>query len=205
MSRGPAPGGPGLGSFPALPFIRNVLLWMIPAALLWLSLVSFLNLFLMVGARNLLHLGESPNVTRLTVHEQDRNYAVIWRDDFPPTKSRVSTFRVTDIHYPLILLLALFLAVPGVPWKERLKNLAWALLVVLAFSIVLTLFWVKFIYATQLGRWSLENYGPLARNVWGLGKHILDLPIKLGLPLGLWGAFYFRRLKAGPPPGGTGS
>ena len=53
---------------------------------------------------------------------------------------------------------------------------------------------MKFVYATQLGSWSLANYGAVARNLYGMGKHLLDLPIKLALPLILWASFYFGRL-----------
>ena len=55
-------------------------------------------------------------------------------------------------------------------------------------------FWVKFAYATQLGAWSAAHYGPFARNFWGLGKHVLDLPVKLALPFALWAGFYLRQL-----------
>jgi hypothetical protein len=48
---------------------------------------------------------------------------------------------------------------------------------------------------------SARHYGPVARNFWGLGKHLLDLPLKLGLPLLLWAAFYLRLvLPARPEP-----
>jgi hypothetical protein len=53
---------------------------------------------------------------------------------------------------------------------------------------------VKFVYATQLGDWSMSHYGAFARNFWGLGKHLMDLPFKLALPLVLWAAFYFEPL-----------
>jgi hypothetical protein len=119
---------------------------------------------------------------------------LIGRLDFPPQSEVVSSFRLTDLHFPVILLAALFLAVPGVPWRERLSNLGVALVVTALFHLVLVLFWVKFVYATQLGDWSLEHYGALARNFWGLGKHLLDLPVKLALPLLLWAGFYVDRL-----------
>ena len=45
--------------------------------------------------------------------------------------------------------------------------------------------------ATQLGSWSLEHYGAFARNAYGLGKHLADLPFKLAFPLVLWTAFYW--------------
>jgi hypothetical protein len=66
------------------------------------------------------------------------------------------------------------------------------------FQVLLVLFWVEFTYTTQLGTWSLEHYGAFARNFWGLGKHLLDLPIKLALPFILWAAFYLGRLLPEP-------
>ena len=59
------------------------------------------------------------------------------------------------------------------------------------------MFWVKFVYATQLGSWSAANYGPWQQNFWGLGKHLLDLPFKFSLPLLLWAGFYLRQLLPG--------
>lgn len=178
-------------------FLRNLLLAVIPVALVWLLLTPLLDNVLRAGGEALAHLTESPNVTQLLPAASDPHYARLHRLDFPPARRNVSSFRVTDIHFHLVLLGVLFLAVPGVPWKRRLANLGWAFLVLLAFDLLLVLFWVKFIYATQLGAWSVETYGPFARNFWGLGKHVLNLPIKLALPFALWTAFYLDRLLAG--------
>jgi hypothetical protein len=172
--------------------VRNTVLWLLPAAALWALLTPRYNLFLRTAGENLVRLTESPDVTRLD--PRDGHYAVIARLDFPPTREAVGSFRLTDLHFPVILLVALFLAVPDVPWRERLANLGLALVVTAVFQVVLVLFWVKFTYATQLGSWSLEHYGTFARNAWGLGKHVLDLPVKLALPLLLWTAFYLDRL-----------
>lgn len=180
----------------ALRLMRNVLLWLVPAALAWALSTPFYNRFLEVAGQNAAHLIESPDVTRL--YPKDSDFALIARLDFPREHEIVSSLRVTDIHFPVILLLALFLGVPGVGWRERLANLGWALLVSACFDVVLVLFWIEFTYATQLGSWSLEHYGAFARNFWGLGKHVLDLPIKLGLPLLLWAWFYLGRLLPAP-------
>ena len=52
---------------------------------------------------------------------------------------------------------------------------------------------MKFVYATQLGAWSLAHYGAFARNFWGLGKHLLDLPFKFVAAASCSGpAFYAR-------------
>jgi hypothetical protein len=172
--------------------VRNTVLWLLPVALAWTLLTPPYNRFLRIAGQNLLKLVERPDVTRL--YPRDEHMVLIGRLDFPPQSEVVSSFRLTDLHFPVILLAALFLAVPGVPWRERLSNLGVALVVTALFHLVLVLFWVKFVYATQLGDWSLEHYGALARNFWGLGKHLLDLPVKLALPLLLWAGFYVDRL-----------
>jgi hypothetical protein len=172
--------------------IRNVLLALIPVWLVWSLLTPVYNRVLLVSARNLLHLTESPNVTDLP--RRDEHFAYIQRLDFTPAKSLVHSFRVTDLHFHFVLLGALFLAVPGIPWRERMGNFGVACLITVFFDIFLLFFYVKFVYATQLGDWSLAHYGPFARNFWGLGKHLLDLPFKLSLPLVLWAAFYLRPL-----------
>jgi hypothetical protein len=179
-------------------FIRNCLLCLLPAALLWLLATPFYNRFLLVSAENLVHLIESPDVTDLV--RRDAHFAFVSRRDFPPAKSLVHSFRVTDVHFHLVMLMALFLAVPRIPWRRRMENLGWALLITVFFDIVLVFFLVEFAYATRLGAWSLEHYGAFARNFWGLGKHLLDLPFKFSLPFLLWAGFYLRTLTPGLSP-----
>jgi hypothetical protein len=181
--------------------IRNILLWIVPVWLVWTVLTPVYNRFVKTAAENLLLLSESPNVTELLM--QDPHTAHIRRRDFPPSRSLVGSVRVTDLHFHLVLLAALFLAVPDVPWRERLANLGWAVLIAVFFHLLLLFLWVKFVYATQLGSWSLAHYGPFARNVFGLGKHLVDLPFKLSLPLILWAAFYIGRMLEGLRGGPT--
>ena len=58
----------------------------------------------------------SPNVTDLL--RKDEHFAYVSRIDFPPARSLVYSFRTTDVHFHLVMLGALFLAVPGVPWTR---------------------------------------------------------------------------------------
>jgi hypothetical protein len=176
----------------ALLFIRNALLWMIPVALLWLALTSVYNRFLLGSAQNLVHLTESPNVTDLL--RKDEHFAYISRRDFPPSRSLVNSFRVTDVHFHLVMLGVLFLAVPGLSWRRRLENLGWAFLITIFFDIFLIFFTVKATYAARLGAWSFAHYGSISRNFWGLGEHLLALPFKFALPFLLWAGFYLRDL-----------
>lgn len=175
-----------------LSFIRNALLWVVPVALLWTATAPVYNWFLLISARNLCHWTESPNVTDLP--RRDEHFAFISRRDFPPAKSFVHSFRVTDVHFHLVMIGALFLAVPGIPWRRRLENLGWAVLITIFYDIFLIFFYVKAEYAAGMGAWSQQHYGAFARNFYALTKHLLDLPFKFALPFLLWAGFYLRDL-----------
>jgi hypothetical protein len=193
-TKSPGAVSPALSRDWAMRLMRNTLLWMVPVAFLWLLLTPLYNRVLLRSGAAVLHLTESPVVTDLFPKGDRDGYVV--RRDFPPARALVYPFVVTDLHFHLLLLGALFLAVPGVPWPERLQNLAVAALITAAYDVLLVFFIVKFVYATQLGAWSMANYGAFARNFYGLGKHLLDLPFKLALPLLLWCGFYLPRLRA---------
>lgn len=173
-------------------FVLAAVLWLIPVAAIWSLLTPAYNTFLTESAENLVRLTESPRVTRLLVH--DDHHLVVSRTDVASARGWLESVRTTDVHFPLVMLGAFFLAVPGVPWRQRFENLGWAALFSVFFHIVSLLFWVKFIYTTQLGEWSAEHYNAWQINFWGLGKHLLDLPFKFAMPLLLWSAFYLREL-----------
>lgn len=173
-------------------FATRLLLWLVPVSVVWVLLTPFYNQFLTTAVENLVRLTERPAVTRLVV--QDTHYTLITRSDFSASQGKAGSFRMTDIHFHLLLLGAFFLAVPGLALKTRFSNLGWALLASIFFHLVLSLFWVKFTYATQLGEWSGANYGGFGQIFWGLGKHLLDIPFKFAWPLLLWCAFYLRLL-----------
>lgn len=176
----------------ALAFAWRVMAWMIPAALVWLLLTPVYNRFLTKSAENLVRLSERPSVTRLQVKDVD--YFLISRVDIPNSKGFLSSVRVTDTHFPLIMTIAFFLAVPTVSWRQRFEALGWAFLISIFFHIFALFLWVKFVYATQLGEWSLANYSVFGQNFWGMAKHLADLPFKLGLPFLLWSFFFLGEL-----------
>jgi len=173
-------------------FLRNVLLWLLPVLAAWAVATPYYNRLLVTVAALPFKLIESPNITQLL--PTDAHYIVVSRRDFPPARFNLYRIRVTDLHFPTVLLGAFFLAVPGVGFGRRLRNLGLASLISAAFHVLLLILWVQFVYATQLGSWSAEHYGPFAREAWGLAKHVLDLPVKLALPFALWAAFYLPRL-----------
>lgn len=187
-----APSAPAAGLW-VRRLVRNLALAIVPATLVWLLLTPIYNPFLTAATERLLHFGERPDVTRL--HYLD-HFAQVVRLDYQAEKGYLYRIRVTDLHFHLILIFALFLAVPGIRAKRRWENLGWATLATIFFDLLLFFFFVKFVYATQLGEWSRAHYGVLGRNFWGLGKHLLDLPFKLALPLILWTGFYYRDFAA---------
>ena len=181
-----------------LRFLRNLALWLVPSVLLWIVITPFYNRFLRESAQNLVRLGERPAVTHLypapkseTRAHQDVDYLVITRDDHTAKKGFLYSVRTTDLHFPMVYLWAMFMAVPGVPWATRLARTGWATMIQVFFHVVLLVFWVKFAFATQLGDWSLAHYGVAGQTFWGLGKHLLDLPFKFGMPLILFAAYYY--------------
>jgi hypothetical protein len=187
-------------------FLRHVALWLVPSVLLWIAITPFYNRFLRESAETLVRLTERPAVTRLYAApksekraHQEVHYLVITRDDYrAPAKGFLYSVRTTDLHFPLVYLWAIFMAVPGVALGTRLARTGWATLIQVFFHLVLLVFWVKFAYSTQLGPWSEAHYGAASQTFWGLGKHLLDLPFKFGLPLILWAGFYYETLTWGP-------
>jgi hypothetical protein len=173
--------------------VRNILLLVVPVTVVWLLLTPIYNPFLTAATERLLHFTESPDVTRL--HYLD-HFAQVVRLDHGAEKGYLYRIRVTDLHFNLILAGALFLAVPGIASRRRWESFGWALLASVVFHLLLFFFFVKFVYATQLGAWSAAHYGAFGQNFWGLGKHLLDLPFKFALPFVLWAGFYFNDFMA---------
>ena len=172
--------------------VRNILLCLPLAVLVWLALTPVYNRMLIDAGELVLHLGETPNQTRLYLRQG--RYATVVRGDVSGGQRSLGELPLADLHFNWILLVALFLAPPGVAGSLRWSRLGLAALAMLGFHVVLLVFHVEAHYALRLGEWSARHYGPVARNFWGLGKHVLDLPIKLGLPLLLWAGFYLRLL-----------
>ena len=175
---------------------RRALLWLLPVAAVWLLLTPLYNRVLVGEGAQLLRLTESPNATLLYL--RDTHVLRIARLDIGGGQTALHETRLTDFHFDWILLAALFLATPGATPRERLRTLGWSSLGLAVFHLLLLLFYVKSVYANGLGDWSAQHYGAWGRNFWGLGKHILDLPVKFGLPFALWAYFHFAKLR--PPP-----
>ncbi len=172
---------------------RNALLWILPMAILWVALTPFYNRILASSGEALLRLVESPNATRLYV--RDRQVLRVTRADVGGGQTALGETRLSDFHFNWILLATLFLATPGVAPRRRARTLAWSAGALVSFHLLLVMFYVESLYANGLGDWSLRHYGALARNFWGLGKHLLDLPFKFALPFALWAGFNLALLR----------
>ena len=177
-------------------FFRNALLWAVPVALLWTALTPFYNRFLLGSAQNLVRLTESPSVTRpvsgggsLRLHLAARLSPFAHasplllpgdRRPLPPADARRPLPR--RAAHPL----AAALREPRLGGADHhlLRHLPDLLLRQVRLR-------------GGVGDWSLAHYGPFARNFYGLGEHLLDLPFKFSLPFVLWAAFYYRDLTAG--------
>ncbi len=181
-------------------FLRRLLVWLPAAYLAWWLLVPIYNPFLARAGQSLVRLTEHPSVT--TLQRRDRHFVLVDRSDAPSARLPYAV-RLTDIHYPAALLAGLALAVPGVSWKRRFSVLGTSLVVLAVFHVVDLFFWVKFVYATQLGAWSLSAFDSFSRNLYGMGKHLLDLPVKLGLPLLLWVIGFWPEIVSGWSPHGS--
>jgi len=177
---------------------RNALLWILPVALVWLVATPVYNRFLAAAGEIVLHGGESPNTSRLYV--RDSHILRIVRTDIGGGQNTLHETRLSDFHFDWILLGVLFLATPAVPPARRARALAWSAAAMLVFHLLLLVFYVESTYATGLGDWSARHYGALARNFWGLGEHLLDLPFKFALPFALWMTFHSDRLRGPEPP-----
>ena len=177
---------------------RNALLWILPVTVLWLVMTPWYNRFLAATGEAVLHLGESTDASRLYV--RDTHVLRIVRTDIGGGQNALKESRLTDAHFDWILLGVLFLATPGEPPGRRLRALAISAVALAALHVLLVVFYVESTYALQLGDWSARHYGALARNFWGLGWHLLDLPFKFGLPLALWATFHLDRFRGSAEP-----
>ncbi len=103
----------------SLRFIRNLLLWLIPAAIVWALATPFYNQFLARATESLLRIVESPDVSSFM--PRDAHYAVITRADLK-SKGLLYSIRVTDTHFPVVLTMAIFLSVPGIRLSHRFNS-----------------------------------------------------------------------------------
>ena len=172
-------------------FARN-LLWALPVTVLvWVLITPLYNRFLVVSAESFVRMTEHPAQTHLDLREGE--FAVASRRDFGTRAHDVTRGRVTDTHFNVLLLGAMFLAVPRITLCNASKSVLGAAdRDVLPHPLALAAGQVHLRHSN--GRLQPAHFGPFARNAYGLLTQLMDLPFKFALPLILWTAFYLRRV-----------
>ena len=168
----------------------RVFLFRLPVALalamtIWFVIRPVLDTTVCAGAEMLMRGYEHPRVTRLQAAD---HHARVHRADLRHG-STMPTVPLTSIHFNTIVLLALFLALPAPRKRTQLERLIMGWTVLLVTQIVSLFVHVKFIYATMLGDWSVENYSETARNIYGFLQYFTDLPGRFAFPFLIWIAF----------------
>ncbi len=153
--------------------------------LVWVALRPALDGIASIMAEVLLRAYEVPRVTGLV---SNRHWVEVRRSDSPPSSS-LPSLPLTGVHFNTVVLLALALALPR-PWSRRqVERLAMAWMVLLLTQVLNLVFEVKSLYATRCGAWSLENYTPLARDLFGFLQVLTDLPLRFAAPFVVWYGF----------------
>lgn len=165
--------------------LKRLPLTLLAAILIWFALRPVLDSAVAGFAQILIRTFEYPRVTRLVVQD---HRAEVLRADFR-SDSGIPTVGLTQVHFNTIVLLSLYLAMPGQRLRTRLERLfmGWSILYLTqALNLV---FHVKCIYALGLGAWSEHAYSDLARNVFGYLRYFTDLPGRFSFPFLIWFGF----------------
>jgi hypothetical protein len=170
---------------PRARFLRRLPIALVAALVLWLLLRPALDHAVAGLAQTLVRAYEYPRVTRLVVAD---HRAEVRRADFRTT-SGIPALALTEIHFNLIVLLALSLALPRPFSRRQLERLFMGCCVLYLTQAINLVFHIKTLYALGLGEWSQANYSDLARNLFGFGRYFTDLPGRFSFPFLIWLGF----------------
>ncbi|HVT03440.1 MAG TPA: hypothetical protein VHL58_08730 [Thermoanaerobaculia bacterium] len=149
---------------------------------LWLVLSPIYAGFLAWSAEPLLRAFERPAVTRLNT---DNTYIRIDRSDFG-VRINHPEIPSDDLTFNVILLCALFAGATR-PLRDRnIFSFLLASLLLAITHVLATIVTVMSTCATKMGTWSLEHYGKVARNVWGLSYHFYRLVLMYAIAFAIW-------------------
>lgn len=166
-------------------FLRRLPAALMAGVILWLLLRPAADVAVAGLAQTLIRAFEHPRVTRLVV---DDHRVQVHRSDFR-SGSGIPTISLAEINFNLIVLLALYLALPRPFSRRQLERLFMGLGVLYLTQTLNLVFHVKTLYATGLGEWSRQSYTDLARNVFGFGQYFTDLPGRFSFPFLIWLGF----------------
>jgi hypothetical protein len=184
-------------SAPHLAFVRRLPWTLALAMALWFLLRPALDWTVTAGAELLIRSHEPRKVTRLVV---SGHRAEIHRADYR-SGSAIPTVALTGVHFNLIVLLALYFALPR-PWSRvSLERLFMCVCVLYVAQVANLFFHVKTTYAFGMGEWSQQHYSDVARNIYGFGRYFTDLPGRFAFPFLIWLGFNWEAVMTMLVPG----
>lgn len=149
---------------------------------IWFTFAAPYERTLAAAAEVLIRAFERPAVTSLATSAGEIR---VERADFPPDSPRPG-LPAADLHFNFALLAALFALSPR-PLRSANFGRFWIAAALLWLVHVAALvFQVESVYATRMGPWSQEHYGPVARNVWAAGFHFYQILGRFAAPFVLW-------------------
>lgn len=148
---------------------RKILRWVGGLALgllVWIALGPIYHPIVDVVTGSAFKIVEHPNITSL---EQDGNSVLVNRTDFD-RRSPKPKLSVADLTFNIVLVVALAVGA-GVDKRHRELRITAAVALMLLVHSGALYAKIMSIYALNLGPWSEANYGPFARNFWGITTH----------------------------------
>jgi hypothetical protein len=152
---------------------------------IWLLVRPALDVAVAGFSQTMIRAFEYPRVTRLVAED---HRVQVHRSDFR-SDSRIPTIPLTETNFNLIVLLALYLALPRPFSRHQLERLFMGLCILYLTQAMNLLFHVKTLYAMGLGEWSQQNYSDFARNFFGFWRYFTDLPGRFSFPFLIWLGF----------------
>ncbi|HEY4231765.1 MAG TPA: hypothetical protein VGO79_16490 [Thermoanaerobaculia bacterium] len=149
---------------------------------IWFAFSAPYERTLAAAAEILIRAFERPAATSLAASAGEIR---VERADFPPDSPRPG-LPAADLHFNFALLAALFALSPR-PLRSANFGRFWVAAAMLwVVHVAALVFQVESVYATRMGPWSQEHYGPVARNVWAAGFHFYQILGRFAAPFVLW-------------------
>ena len=139
--------------FDWLRLAKRLPLAFLPALVVWVALAPLYNRLLTHAAESTLRLFESPDHS--TLYVRDNGWMMVTRNDLGGGQASLDEIRLADLHFNFILWSAFAFATPSVGRAERLKRWLMGNVLLATFHVLLAVLAVAFVFATQLGDWSL--------------------------------------------------
>lgn len=161
--------------------------------LVWVGKIAPLyDRFLTAASQGFLSLSEAHNYTTLTAGEPERIFLVprIGPETLTPFGSPplLIFIRTNKFHINLALLLALFMATPGLSFIPRLRLTSISLGILFLVHVLIMIIYVKNIYAPTLNEYSPFLLGPIRQSIYKWSYVFLRGIGWPAIPLMIWSA-----------------